>query len=78
VIDLVLGNGLPGSGKTTVATGLAAVLEASLISKDAIKEAVAEIVSTVPGPANDWDRRLGWTHGLSPIHQLGGDGRSSS
>ncbi|GAA1553179.1 hypothetical protein GCM10009827_087340 [Dactylosporangium maewongense] len=51
MIDLVLVNGLPGSGKTTLATGLAPVLDASLISKDAIKEAVAEIVSAAPGQA---------------------------
>lgn len=51
LIDVVLVNGLPGSGKTTVATGLAAVLGAPLISKDAIKEAVAEVVPAVPGPA---------------------------
>ena len=51
VIELVLVNGLPGSGKTTLATGLAAVLGAPLISKDAIKVAVAEVVSAVPGPA---------------------------
>jgi predicted kinase len=36
VLDLVLVNGLPGSGKTTLAGKLAQVLEAPLISKDAI------------------------------------------
>ena len=41
---LVLVNGLPGSGKTTLATGLAATLPASLVSKDAIKEALATAV----------------------------------
>jgi predicted kinase len=51
VIELVLVNGLPGSGKTTLATGLAAVLDVPLISKDAIKEAVAGVVPTAPGPA---------------------------
>ena len=51
MLDLVLVNGLPGSGKTTLATGLAPVLDAPLISKDAIKEAVAEIVPAVPGHA---------------------------
>ena len=51
MVDLVLVNGLPGSGKTTLATGLVSVLGASLISKDAIKEAVAEIVPAAPGHA---------------------------
>jgi predicted kinase len=45
VLDLVLVNGLPGSGKTTLAAELARALDASLISKDAIKEAVADVVS---------------------------------
>lgn len=36
---LVLVNGLPGSGKTTLATALAPVLGAPLVSKDALKEA---------------------------------------
>ena len=51
VIDLVLINGLPGSGKTTLARGLESVLGTPLISKDAIKEAVAEIVPAAPGQA---------------------------
>jgi len=37
---LVLVNGLPGAGKTTLATGLASALPATLISKDAIKDAL--------------------------------------
>jgi predicted kinase len=45
VVDLVLVNGLPGSGKTTLATQLAQTLQAPLISKDAIKEAVADVVA---------------------------------
>jgi predicted kinase len=48
VLDLVLVNGLPGSGKTTLAAGLAPALNAPLISKDAIKEAVADVVAAVP------------------------------
>jgi predicted kinase len=51
VLDLVLINGLPGSGKTTMATGLAAALNVPLISKDVIKEAVAEVVPAVAGRA---------------------------
>jgi predicted kinase len=41
---LVLVNGLPGSGKTTLATGLAAELGAVLLSKDAVKEALATVL----------------------------------
>ncbi|WP_067539881.1 AAA family ATPase [Nocardia crassostreae] len=38
---LVLINGLPGSGKTTLARSLAPVLGASLLSKDDVKQALA-------------------------------------
>ncbi len=38
---LVLVNGLPGAGKTTVGTRLARTLNARFLSKDAIKEALA-------------------------------------
>lgn len=42
--QLVLVNGLPGSGKTTLAVSLAEVLDACLLSKDQIKEALAAIL----------------------------------
>jgi predicted kinase len=52
VVDrLVLVNGLPGSGKTTLATALAAELLAPLVAKDAIKEAVADAVPAAPSRA---------------------------
>ncbi|MCX4097940.1 AAA family ATPase [Nocardia sp. alder85J] len=38
---LVLINGLPGAGKTTLGRALAPVLNARLLSKDAVKEALA-------------------------------------
>lgn len=38
---VVLVNGLPGAGKTTLGTGLAGELSAQLLSKDLIKEALA-------------------------------------
>jgi predicted kinase len=52
VVDrLVLVNGLPGSGKTTLAAALAAELAAPLVAKDAIKEAVADAVPAAPSRA---------------------------
>lgn len=47
-------NGVPGSGKTTLATPLSRELGVPLISKDAIKEGLSDLVS-VPFPT----RRLG-------------------
>jgi predicted kinase len=40
---LILVNGLPGSGKTTLATRLGAALGVPMISKDAIKEALYSV-----------------------------------
>ncbi|SEF17618.1 AAA family ATPase [Jiangella alba] len=48
---LVLVNGLPGAGKTTLATQLAPALTAPLLSKDAIKEALADVVGAAPASA---------------------------
>lgn len=45
---VVLVNGLPGSGKTTLAAALAATLGAQLLSKDAVKEAIATILKDPP------------------------------
>ena len=45
---VVLVNGLPGSGKTTLAVALAATLGAQLLSKDAVKEAIAAILEDPP------------------------------
>jgi predicted kinase len=41
---VVLVNGLPGSGKTTLAVDLAATLGAQSLSKDAVKEAIAAVL----------------------------------
>jgi predicted kinase len=51
MVDLILVNGLPGSGKTTLANGLERLLDAPLIAKDAIKEAVADVIPAAPGSA---------------------------
>jgi predicted kinase len=50
--SVVLVNGLPGAGKTTLAAGLAGALGAVLLSKDAVKEALATVLPdpvSVPG-----------------------------
>lgn len=42
--EVVLVNGLPGSGKTTLAVSLSAILGAQVLSKDAVKDAIAAIL----------------------------------
>ncbi|MEV6427002.1 AAA family ATPase [Nocardia sp. NPDC051463] len=46
---LVLINGLPGSGKSTLGRSLAVALDAQFLSKDAIKEALATAIGNVVG-----------------------------
>lgn len=59
---VVLVNGLPAAGKSTLADGLAAALRLPLLSKDLIKEAHADVLGTDPPPGltqRDWNRKLG-------------------
>jgi predicted kinase len=59
---VVLVNGMPASGKTTLARGLARRLRLPLFSKDVIKEAHAEVFGARPpdGRAQrEWNRMFG-------------------
>lgn len=47
----ILVNGLPGSGKMTIGAKLASLLGCPLLSKDAVKESLADLSGpTIPGP----------------------------
>ncbi|BCJ69125.1 AAA family ATPase [Polymorphospora rubra] len=48
---LVLVNGLPGSGKTTLANQLASAMDVPLICKDVLKEAMAAALPGIPTTA---------------------------
>jgi hypothetical protein len=59
---VVLVNGLPGAGKTTLARSLACGLRVPMFSKDVIKEAHADVFGARPPgglPQRDWNRMFG-------------------
>ena len=59
---MVLVNGLPAAGKSTLAPHLATSLGVPLLSKDVIKEAHADVLgsaSPVAGDQREWNRLLG-------------------
>ena len=59
---LVLVNGLPAAGKSTLALRLASMLELPLLSKDVIKETHADVLGSDPPPGltqREWNRTLG-------------------
>ncbi|MEU0571050.1 AAA family ATPase [Nonomuraea sp. NPDC005983] len=69
---VVLVNGLPGSGKTTLAQGLARQLGLPLFSKDAIKETLADMLQQPEGvDGREWSRKLGAAAGESMWTLLG-------
>ena len=59
---VVLVNGLPAAGKSTLAPAVAAALDLPLLSKDVIKEAHADVLGADPPPGltqRQWNRQLG-------------------
>jgi predicted kinase len=58
---IILVNGLPGSGKTTLATALGTALGVPVISKDAVKEALYAAVPTArPGALGPIAMEAAW------------------
>ncbi len=61
-MSLIIVNGLPGSGKTTLAMQLAAELSLPLFRKDAIKETLADALTEIhprEETSIEWSRQLG-------------------
>ncbi|MSV92293.1 MAG: AAA family ATPase [Actinobacteria bacterium] len=73
-------NGLPGSGKTTLATHLASELSLPLFRKDAIKETLADaLVSIRPRheTSMEWSQQLGRT-AIAMLWRLLSDARGNA
>lgn len=76
---VILVNGLPAAGKSTLAPALARVLRLPLISKDVIKETHADMLGSEPPPdrtQREWSRSLGAAAGQTQwallAHATGG------
>ncbi|TYB69640.1 ATP-binding protein [Nonomuraea sp. PA05] len=75
---VVLVNGLPGSGKTTVARALGRALGWQVISKDDLKETLADVLERPESvPPRVWSRRLGMAAGESMWTLLAAAGRGA-
>ena len=61
IVPVILVNGLPGAGKTTVARELSRRMMLPLLSKDVIKEATADVLGI--DPTDDRSQRL-WNNAL--------------
>ena len=76
----VIVNGLPGSGKTTLAPRLARALDLPLFAKDAVKETIADVIGVTPPPGLtpfEWSRKLGAATNEAIWTLLGMSGRGA-
>ncbi|WP_223166525.1 AAA family ATPase [Nonomuraea sp. SYSU D8015] len=75
---VVLVNGLPGAGKTTVARALGAELGLPVFSKDDLKETLADMLERPAGiGVREWSRMLGAAAGESMWTLLRSAGRGA-